>query len=256
MEAQLMEREQARAIAQQRNTGATPADLIRYAMESKADVSQLRELMALQREWEAHEAKKLYDASMAEFKKAPPEILKRKQVSFQTSKGVTEYKHAELGDVCNAIIVSMAAHGITHRWNTLQPDGQVEVTCTLTHVAGHSETTTLKAKPDDSGGKNAIQAVMSAQSYLQRYTLLSAAGMATNSMQDDDGRGAGKAPSVLMTEDHAATVHAKCEEISKTMLPRVLKSYKVAALSELPDSEYEIIIKRLAVNQAETGASK
>ena len=52
---------------------------------------------------------------------------------------------------------------------------------------GHSEETTLKAPPDTSGSKNSIQAIGSTVTYLERYTLLAATGMAAAGM-DNDGR--------------------------------------------------------------------
>jgi hypothetical protein len=54
---------------------------------------------------------------------------------------------------------------------------------------GHSEETTLRAIPDTSGSKNSIQAIGSTVTYLQRYTLLAAVGMAAAGM-DNDGRAA------------------------------------------------------------------
>ena len=56
---------------------------------------------------------------------------------------------------------------------------------------GHSESTVLEAAPDSSGKKNAIQQVASTVTYLQRYTLLAACGLATKDMEDDDCAGAG-----------------------------------------------------------------
>jgi hypothetical protein len=54
-------------------------------------------------------------------------------------------------------------------------------------VKGHHEETTLSSSPDDSGGKNSIQAIGSAVTYLQRYTLLALTGLATRE-QDNDGK--------------------------------------------------------------------
>ena len=53
---------------------------------------------------------------------------------------------------------------------------------------GHSESTTLQSPPDASGGKNSIQAIGSAVTYLSRYTLLAITGLATGE-NEDDGQG-------------------------------------------------------------------
>ncbi len=104
---------------------------------------------------------------MAVFKRNPPRIVKDKQVSFTGS----NYSHSTIGEVTSKVIPALAEHGFSHRWEVDQSAGEIKVTCALTHELGHSESTTLKAKPDDSGKKNPIQQISSAVSYLERYTL-------------------------------------------------------------------------------------
>ena len=55
---------------------------------------------------------------------------------------------------------------------------------------GHSESVTLDAFKEDSGTKNNIQAMGSSITYLERYTLFAATGLASEE-QDDDGAGSG-----------------------------------------------------------------
>ncbi len=163
----------------------TPAHLLQLAVEQGADLDRLERLMALQERWEAGEARKAFTLAMTEFKAEPLEIFKRKAVSFND----VHYKHAELSDVADVIVPAMARHGLSHRWDVKQENARVTVTCTVTHRAGHAESVTMDAAPDDSGKKNKIQQIASAVTYLQRYTLLAIAGLATKS-EDDDGRGA------------------------------------------------------------------
>jgi len=178
------------AIAPQRETAmavaVTPVDLLRRALDSGADLDRLERLMDLQQRYEENEARKAYVADMAEFKRNPPEIIKDKQVGYTGKDGFVGYSHASLGNVTTAIVEGLAQHGFSHRWDTEQSGANVTVTCVLTHRMGHSERTTLTAAKDDSGKKNNIQQVASAITYLQRYTLLAATGLATKD-QDDDG---------------------------------------------------------------------
>lgn len=169
-------------------TPATPADIVLYAMQNGGSIEQIRDFMQLQREWEADQARKSYVADMAEFKKNPPHIVKDKQVAFSG----TSYMHATLGNVTSSIVEGLARHGFSHRWDTdQQAGGLIAVTCILTHRLGHSEKTLLSAKGDDSGKKNNIQQMASSITYLQRYTLLAACGLATHDQGDDDGHAAG-----------------------------------------------------------------
>lgn len=166
------------------------------ALQAGMTIESLRGIMELQKEWEALEARKAYVSDMAAFKLNPPEIYKTKLVSFSG----TEYMHATIGDVTRAVVDSLARHGFSHSWETKQADGMITVTCKITHRMGHSESTSMQSAPDISGKKNSIQAIASAQSYLQRYTLLAACGLATMDLPDDDGHGYGQEPSQFQVD--------------------------------------------------------
>jgi hypothetical protein len=164
-----------------------PMRLIEMAITKGSDVAQIKELMDLEERWAATAAKRQFVAAMTKFKATPLEIKKNKRVSFVNRQGNrTDYMHATLDNVCSKIIVGLSAVGISHKWTPEQNGNNIKVTCVLTHAAGHSETTSLAASADDSGGKNSIQAVGSTVTYLERYTLLAATGIAVKD-QDDDG---------------------------------------------------------------------
>lgn len=169
----------------------TPAELLSIAVSQNADLDKLTRLMDLQERWERNEAKKAFVSAMNAFKASPPTIGKNKTVSYESSKGNVEYKHATLDHVCDVVIAALSKHGITHRWKVEQDAQWIKVTCVLTHELGHSEETTLVGAPDSSGTKNSIQAIGSTVTYLQRYTLMAATGLAAAN-GDDDGRSASK----------------------------------------------------------------
>lgn len=190
------------ALAEAPNTALavpqnSPAAMMLAARAQGFSLEQVGQMMDLQERWEKREAEKAFADAMAEFKKSPPVILKNKHVHYTNDRGqVTEYDHATHDAVTLAIIKGLSEHGFSHKWTPAQRDGKVIVTCTITHKLGHSESTTLESAPDKSGGKNDIQAIVSAKSYLERHTLLAATGLSTSDMQrdDDDGRGAESGP--------------------------------------------------------------
>lgn len=183
------------------STEVTPSHMLQMAVEQGADLDKLEKLMDLQERWERGEARKAFVASMNRFKENPPKLTKNKTVDYTSSKGRTTYNHASLDHICDTIGKALSDVGISYAWKTNQQEnGLVRVTCILTHEAGHSEETALQAAPDTSGGKNSIQAVGSTVTYLQRYTLLAATGMATED-QDDDGTGAGPEPAKTLADD-------------------------------------------------------
>lgn len=160
----------------------TPMQLVAMAVQQGADVEKLSKLMDLQERWEKNEARKAFVVAMNAFKASPPEIIKNRHVAF----GNTSYDHATLDHVCEQIGNALSRHGISHRWSVEQKSGLIRVSCVLTHEKGHSEETTLEGPADSSGSKNAIQSIGSAVTYLERYSLLAATGLAAKG-QDTDG---------------------------------------------------------------------
>jgi len=171
-----------------------PEMLMRLAVErGDGDLDRLERLWQMQVQFNAASAKQQFIAAMAALKAEAIDIVKRKEVDFPNAKGGrTQYKHAELSDVIAAVVPALSKHGLAHRWDCDQKNGQMVVSCIVTHIAGHSERLTMEAPYDASGGKNAIQAIGSAKTYLERYTLLGILGLSTRS-EDDDGQAAGKA---------------------------------------------------------------
>jgi hypothetical protein len=161
--------------------------IARAAQDKTIDLDRMERLLVMHERLNARRAEREFTEAMAEFKLNPPRIIKSKRVSFthRDGGGKTEYVHATLGDVCDAAIEGLAKVGISHSWDMEQKDGRVFVTCILTHRGGHSTRTAMNGAPDDSGKKNPVQQVASTVSYLQRYTLLAATGLATQ--EDTDG---------------------------------------------------------------------
>ncbi len=175
-------------------SSASPDYLLTMAVERGASLEYLERLLALKERHDASEARKAFVLAMTEFKREPLDIFKSKSVGYTTKDGdFVGYKHAQLSDVAEVVVPAMARYGLSHRWDVAQESGRIRVRCIVTHERGHSETVELDGAPDNSGKKNAIQQVASTVTYLQRYTLLLATGLATKDQQDDDGKAAGDA---------------------------------------------------------------
>jgi hypothetical protein len=190
----------------------TPMDMLNKAVSQGADITILERLMALQERWEANQARKAFDEAMADAKAEIPAIVKNRKVSFETTKGKTEYRHEDLAEIARTVDPILSKHGLSYRWSTKSLVGQpIEVTCVVSHRSGHYEENTLIAGRDESGSKNAIQSIGSAVTYLQRYTLKSALGLASSN--DDDGNAAGgKAASPLITDEQVMQLRDMLED--------------------------------------------
>jgi hypothetical protein len=230
--------EQPRSTAMQAAAPAgSPMGTALAFLQAGGNVEQLNSMLDLQLRWEANEARKAFVDDMTEFKKNPPAILKDKHVEFNTAKGVTSYEHATIGEACDKIIAAAAAHGFSHRWVPSKGEhGQMVVTCVITHRLGHTEETRLEGPKDETGGKNAIQSIVSTNTYLQRHTLLMAFGFATKDQPDDDGRGAGNAVETI-TEAQEIQL-SELLEATGSDKAKFLAWLKVGSLSAIPAKSF------------------
>lgn len=192
-----------------------PGEMMVLAIQHNADPAVLQKLIEVQAQWEAMQAKKAYVKAMSAFKAECPAVLKKDaEVDFTSSRGRTHYKHATLGGIVLSITPLLSQNGLSVSFETEQKENRVGVTCHITHELGHRESTKLVGPNDDSGNKNAIQAVGSAVTYLQRYTLLAALGLAT-AEQDDDGFRAEVAAAGKEATAKATDILAKKKEASQ-----------------------------------------
>lgn len=192
----------------------TPMDMLATAIERGMDIGILDKLMGLQERHEANLGRKAFDAAIAAAKAEIPVIIKDRKVGFDSKKpgaSSTHYKHESLGEIARTIDPILAKHGLSYRWRSAQGEGGVTVTCVLSHKDGHSEETTLKASADNSGNKNSIQAIASTTTYLSRYTLKMALGLAT-AEADDDGKASESAEETISAEQ-VAELEKLAEEV-------------------------------------------
>lgn len=181
----------------------------RALMSPDFDVAKLQHLLELRERHEAVEARKAFVTAMNEFKAHPPVLEKVKKVDF-SSKGGTRvhYNYAPLDHISKVLGEALSRHNLSFRWNVRQVERQVDVSCVLQHSGGHSESVTMTAGTHDDDRMNAIQRLGSTITYLERYTLLAATGMATQE-QDDDARAT---PPVAALD--AGKVLERCEWIA------------------------------------------
>lgn len=166
---------------------SSPVEMFRIAVQSGADMDQLERFMTLQTQWERREAEKAYSKAFAAFKSEAVRIIKNRSVTAGPLNGK---KYAELFAVVNAVTPALSQHGLSASWKLTKDERDwLEVTCTLRHELGHSESVSMGGPPDAGGAKNKIQERASTITYLERYTLKAITGL---SEQEDDDGGVGK----------------------------------------------------------------
>lgn len=170
-------------------TTMSPMQMVALAVQQGLPLETLREIRQMQKEWEADEARRKFNEAFAAFKAEAIVIVKGTEIKDGPLKGK---KHADLFDVVGAVTPKLSAHGLSIAWKLTKDEKDwMEVTCTLRHAAGHSESVSMGGGPDGGPGRNAIQARGSTKTYLERYTATAILGLAAQDA-DDDGNSASK----------------------------------------------------------------
>lgn len=164
----------------------------RLASNKDVDVDKLQRLLDMQERILAHHAKAEFDAAFSEMQGEIPAITERGEIAVG---GQLRSKYAKFEDILEVVRPILTAHGFSIRHRNVFEDGHIKIIGILSHRSGHSEQDEFVAKADDSGSKNAIQALGSTRSYGQRYTTIALLNIATRGADDDGSRSEkGKAP--------------------------------------------------------------
>lgn len=159
----------------------------RLVKDPSVDVDKLERLMAMHERMLAGQAKAAYYTDFAGMQAELPTVQER----GKTNNG----KYATHEGIVEAVRPVLKKYGFILTFRTTFPDPTtVKVIGILAHKAGHAEETEFISKADTSGSKNAIQALGSAQSYGQRYTMRALLNIASAAEDDDGQRAGGKVP--------------------------------------------------------------
>lgn len=221
----------------------TPMHMLQLAVERGTDIAQLEKLMELQERWEASQARKAFDAAISAAKAKIKPILKNREVDFTSQKGRTNYVYEDLAQIATEVDPILAECGLSYRYRSKQEAQRLSVTCVVSHRDGHSEETTLTANNDESGNKNTIQAIGSAATYLQRYTLKLALGLSAS--KDDDGK---KAGAELVSDEQAAAIQSLMTEVGGDA-KAFLSYFGVELIADLPAKDYQRAMAALKKRQ-------
>lgn len=227
-------KEAAAPVVQQ---AATPMEMLQQALQSGASLEMMEKLIELQERWQGSQARRAFDQAISEAKAEIKPIRRNKRVQFKSkdsNKPSTDYAHETLDEIARTIDPILAKHGLSYRHRTAQKDASVQVTCVISHRDGHFEETSLSSGYDQSGNKNHIQAIGSAVTYLQRYTLKVALGLAA--ADDDDGKASDMPGKITEAQLNELIALADKGQANKRVFCDI---FKVEGLADIPAAKFE-----------------
>ncbi len=222
------------------------SQFISQAIQQKLPVEAMERLFNLYKEVKQEKAKEAFVNALAKFQKECPIIKKTKKVLNKD--GVTvRYQYAPIDSVVEQIKKPLAENGFSYNWDSIREEKHIKVICKLTHIDGHTETSTFDIPIVESQYMTSPQSYATAQSYAKRYTLLNVLGIATadedNDAQDTDDKDvkSEKARIIFLLRGLGYNTENK-QSIEKAV-------EKVAQLKLKPQN-YREIINRLEVETA------
>ncbi len=225
-----------------RAVAMTPVDMLSLAVERGASIETLEKLMGLRERYEASQARKAFDEAVADAKAGIQPVLKNRE-------GHNGKRYADFAAIAKAVDPVISQFGLSYRFRTMQTD-RISVTCILSHKDGHSEETTLSGPADATGNKNAIQAIGSTLTYLQRYTLVQALGLAAS--EDDDG-GKSDLPNVEVITEEQVMILRELIEATKADQQGVLAYVRARDLPSIRADKYDGLLAMLKKKEQRRG---
>lgn len=175
---------------------ASPDSLLERAIDGKLDITIIRELVLLKKQWDDEQARKAYVVSMGDFQRDCPIIIKSVDGGV-TKTGQVAYKFAPMDVILasknrDGITVKdlIAQCGFSYTFDTpITSEKGVEAKMTIRHKEGHAETlTTFMPFVEKTGVMSPPQVVGSTRSYAMRYAFMNGFGITTGG-EDNDGQG-------------------------------------------------------------------
>jgi len=215
----------------------------RAARDPNVDIDKMERLMLMHERVVERQARAAYASALASMQCELPSIAERGKIDIGRGK---PQSYALWEDINEAIKPVLSKHGFALSFRTGRTDAAIIVTGILSHREGHSEETTMQLPIDNSGSKNAVQAVGSSTSYGKRYTAAALLNL-TSHGEDDDARAAG-AGEVISDEqldklrDLIAEVNADTGKFCAYL--------KVPSLAAIPAAKYAAAVSALEAKRA------
>ncbi len=217
---------------------------IQLAITEKAPIETLERLFALHKEVEAEKAKSAYVQAMANFQKNCPVIEKKKKVMNKDGQSV-RYMFAPLDVIVEQIKEVLGDNGLSYTWTIENATGTMTAHAKVTHINGHSETSSFTIPIDMDGYMTAPQKYASAQTFAKRYALCNVLGISTGD-EDTDATDVNKEKTAKSDKAKIMFLLKALEKDSKEKETIVQNILDLTQL-EVTEKNYPEIVTRLEV---------
>lgn len=221
----------------------SPAQLIVETVQKTGNVTDLKELLAIQKDWEANEARKLFAKHFSKVQLEIEAVVKTKNNSHTNS------MYADLSDVIESSKPVYTKEGfavIFHEGVATGPDS-VRIIADVLHNAGHKETFYYDVPMDGVGIKGSanmtkIHAKASSVSYGRRYLMCMIWNIPTS---DKDGN-TQVLPKITDKQLGQLRDILAAKEVTQANITKLMEYLKLESLEDLMASDFNKAL--MAVN--------
>lgn len=163
------------------------------------NVEVFGKLLEYQRDMEARDAEKQFNAAFVALQFELPQIKKTCSV---VSKGVFMYAYAPFIDIMDQLLPLLKKHGFAVSFSQDFADNRIISTCTLRHIGGHAQSNKFSVRAGK-GPPNSSEAQGDASNstLAKRHALSNALNLVTDDM-DDDARNEGDGATITADQAH------------------------------------------------------
>lgn len=155
----------------------SPEALIQHAIDKGVPVETMERLLAMRTQLKQEAAREAYFEDMKQLQSECP-VIQKKTEGGKTNSGTVAYYYAPLEQIVEETKDLREKYGFSHTFDMKEEGDKVIATCTVNHVEGHSESSSvtlpLASKTSVMSNPQVYGATIS---YAKRYAFLNAFGI-------------------------------------------------------------------------------
>jgi len=220
----------------------TLALIERMAVNPDVDADKMQKLLDMNLKIMDRQAEIEFNQAFGRLSKKLPRIVKKGSVGYKDKKtDIVEeaFKFATYEAIDEKVRPLLQEEGFSLSYDTQErTGGGIVVTAILSHINGHSRTSSIPVALDNSGGKNNIQGMGSSSSYGKRYAMCNILNIVTVG-EDDDANSA-----FTIDTEQAAEIDLMIREVNMNR-EKFLKVLKVDDVRSIKAKDYARAINSL-----------
>lgn len=209
---------------------------IQQAIEKGLPVETMEKLFNLREKVKAEFAKEQFTIAMSKFQEDCPVIEKKKVVNDK--QGKERYRYAPLDSIVSQVKKPLGANNLSYKFDTIDEEKFLTVVCIVTHVLGHSQSSSFKIPIDNEEYMSVSQKYGARVTFAKRYAFCNALGILTGDEDNDANEEKTKTSKLLSDEEY------------ELMLRKAINLSELAAIwAKIPVVPSEIKKKLLPIKE-------